>query len=54
MVRALMFVPILAGFLALLCGLIVGPRGGGLRAVQESVGLEPVREIEPRLVSPLS
>ena len=47
-VRAVLFVPVLAGFMALLAGLIVGPRGGGLKTVQETIGLEPVEEIAPR------
>jgi hypothetical protein len=33
---------------ALLCGLVLGPRGGGLKAVEATIGLEPVKEIEPR------
>lgn len=52
-VRAAMFVPILAGFLALLAGLLVGPRGGGLKTVQDTIGLEPVQQIAPRLVEHL-
>jgi len=48
LIRAINFVPILLGFVALLCGLLLGPRGGGLKAVEATIGLEPVREIEPR------
>lgn len=51
LIRAVDFVPVLGGFLALLAGLIVGPRGGGLKTVQETIGLEPVEEIAPRMVS---
>jgi cbb3-type cytochrome oxidase subunit 1 len=49
LVRTLTFVPIVAGFLALLAGLLVGKRGGGLEAVEKTIGLEPVREIAPVL-----
>jgi cbb3-type cytochrome oxidase subunit 1 len=49
LVRTLTFVPIVAGFLALLAGLLVGKRGGGLDAVENTIGLEPVREIAPVL-----
>jgi cbb3-type cytochrome oxidase subunit 1 len=48
-IRTITFVPIAAGFLALLAGLLTGERGGGLRAVGDSVGHEPVAEIAPRL-----
>jgi len=48
-IRTLTFVPIVAGLLALLAGLVTGERGAGLLAVQDSVGLEPVEEIAPRL-----
>ena len=51
LVRVIMFVPITAGFLALLCGLLVGPRGGALHTIQGTIGLGPIKEIEPRLVS---
>ncbi len=40
---------LLGGFISLLVGLTTGPRGGGLKAVEESVGLEPIREVAPRL-----
>jgi cbb3-type cytochrome oxidase subunit 1 len=36
LVRTLTFVPITAGFLSLLAGLLVGPRGGGLKAIEAS------------------
>jgi cbb3-type cytochrome oxidase subunit 1 len=51
LIRTLTFVPIAAGFLALLAGLVVGPRGGGIKAIQDSIGLGPIREIAPKLVS---
>jgi cbb3-type cytochrome oxidase subunit 1 len=51
LIRTLTFVPIAAGFLALLAGLIVGPRGAGLQAIHDSIGMEPIQEIAPRLVS---
>ena len=50
LVRTLTFVPIGLGFLALLGGLVTGDPGDGLRAVKESVGLEPVEQIAPRLM----
>jgi len=49
--RALSAVPIAAGFIALLLGLTTGPRGAGLAVVDESVGLDPVREVAPRLAA---
>jgi cbb3-type cytochrome oxidase subunit 1 len=50
LIRTVNFVPIMGGFIALLCGLTVGKRGGGLKAIEETIGLEPVQEIAPRLV----
>ena len=50
LIRTLTFVPIVAGLLALLAGLVTGDRGAGLRAVRDSVGMEPIEEIAPRLV----
>src|SRR5579864_9181348 len=41
-IRTLTFIPIGAGFLALLAGLVTGDRGAGLRSVREELGLEPV------------
>ena len=49
MVRTLAAVPLAGGFIALLAGLTTGPRGGGLKAIEDSVGVEPVEEIAPRL-----
>jgi cbb3-type cytochrome oxidase subunit 1 len=49
LIRTLTFVPITAGFLALLAGLLVGPRGGGLKTIEAGIGLHPVKEIAPRL-----
>lgn len=51
LVRTLTFVPIGAGFLALLAGLLVGTRGGGLKSIQEDIGLAPIEEIAPRLAA---
>jgi hypothetical protein len=42
-------IPITAGFIAFLVGLTTGPKGAGLAAVEDSVGLEAVDEITPRL-----
>jgi cbb3-type cytochrome oxidase subunit 1 len=50
-IRTVTFVPIVAGILALFAGLFTGDRGGGLHAVRDSVGLDPVDEIAPRLVA---
>lgn len=50
-IRTLTFVPIVAGLLALLAGLVTGQRGAGLAAVRDSVGLDPVEEIAPRLTA---
>ncbi|MGP0075023.1 MAG: cbb3-type cytochrome c oxidase subunit I [Bryobacteraceae bacterium] len=44
-------IPIAAGFIALLVGLTTGPRGGGLESVEQTIGLEPVHEIAPRLAA---
>lgn len=48
-IRSLSAIPLGAGFISLLVGLTSGPPGAGLLAVEDSVGLAPVREIEPRL-----
>ncbi len=48
-VRTLSALPIAAGFIALLLGLTTGPRGAGRLAVEQTVGLDPVREVAPRL-----
>src|SRR5580698_4988303 len=50
LIRAINFVPILAGFLALLAGLLVGPRGGAINTIQGTIGLGPIKEIAPRVV----
>ena len=42
-------IPIVMGFLALLAGLITGPKGGGLKAIEKTIGLEPIKEIAPTL-----
>lgn len=49
LVRTLSGIPLAAGFLALLWGLTSGPRGAGLREVENGVGVEPVAEVAPRL-----
>ena len=51
LIRTLSFLPIAAGFLLLLAGLVTGDRGAGLRRVQEEIGLDPVAEIAPRLAT---
>jgi cytochrome c oxidase cbb3-type subunit 1 len=48
-VRSLSAVPLGAGFVAFLLGLTTGKKGGGLDAIRESIGLDPVREIAPKL-----
>ena len=48
-VRSLSAVPLTGGFVSLLVGLTTGPRGGGLAAVEQSVGLEAVDAIAPQL-----
>ena len=47
-------IPIAAGFIALLAGFTTGPRGAGLQSVQQTIGLEPVRQIAPRLARVVS
>lgn len=49
LVRTLSAIPITAGFVALLLGLTTGKRGAGMEAVRDSIGLEPVQEVAPRL-----
>src|SRR5579863_5184708 len=51
LIRAIVFVPIVAGFLALLCGLLLGTRGPALQTIQGTIGLGPIKEIAPKLVS---
>jgi cbb3-type cytochrome oxidase subunit 1 len=46
-IRTLSVVPIGAGFITLLIGLTSGDRGGGLRSIRDSIGLEPIKEIAP-------
>lgn len=50
-VRTLTFVPIAGGFVALLCGLLVGKKGGGLKAIEGSIGLHPIEAIAPRFAT---
>jgi len=47
-------IPIGAGFIALLAGFTTGPRGAGLKSIEETVGLEPVEHIAPRLAQAAS
>jgi len=49
LIRSLTFVPIVAGILALLAGFLTGKRGAGLEAVEKTVGLDPIKEIAPRM-----
>jgi cbb3-type cytochrome oxidase subunit 1 len=49
LVRTLSAIPIAAGFVMLLVGLITGRRGAGMDAVRDSIGVEPIQEIAPRL-----
>jgi cbb3-type cytochrome oxidase subunit 1 len=49
LVRTLTVIPIGAGFICLLLGLVTGDRGAGLRLVQQDVGLDPIEAIAPRL-----
>jgi cbb3-type cytochrome oxidase subunit 1 len=51
LVRSLSAVPIAAGFVALLVGFTTGKRGAGLEAIEQTIGLEPVGEIAPRLAA---
>jgi cbb3-type cytochrome oxidase subunit 1 len=46
--------PIAGGFIMLLVGFTTGDRGAGLQSVEETIGLEPVREIAPRLATAAS
>lgn len=48
-IRSFSAVPLAGGFIALLVGLTTGPRGGGLKAIEHSVGTDPVDQIAPRL-----
>jgi cbb3-type cytochrome oxidase subunit 1 len=48
-VRALSAAPLVAGFVALVAGVTTGPRGGGLHAVEATVGSDPIDAVAPRL-----
>ncbi len=54
LVRTLSAIPITAGFVALLVGLTTGKRGAGMDAVRDSIGVEPIQEIAPRLAPALT
>ena len=45
--RSLAAIPITAGFIALLAGLMTGPRGAGLREIAATTGANPVRHRTP-------
>jgi cbb3-type cytochrome oxidase subunit 1 len=45
--RSLAAIPITAGFIALLAGLMTGPRGAGLREIAATTGVDPVRDMTP-------
>lgn len=47
-------IPIAAGFLSLLAGFTTGPRGAGLKSIEQSIGLGPVEQISPRLAQAAS
>jgi cytochrome c oxidase cbb3-type subunit 1 len=47
--RSLAAIPITAGFIALLAGLMTGPRGAGLRTIEPAVNADLVREMAPLL-----
>jgi cytochrome c oxidase cbb3-type subunit 1 len=47
-------IPIAAGFISLLVGFTTGRRGAGLQSIEESIGLEPVGQIAPRLAQAAS
>jgi hypothetical protein len=38
----------------LLAGLTTGRRGAGLESIEQTIGLEPVREIAPRIAASAS
>jgi hypothetical protein len=54
MIRSGSAIPIGAGFVMLLVGLTTGRRGAGLESIERTVGLEPIREIAPRLTAAAS
>jgi cbb3-type cytochrome oxidase subunit 1 len=54
LIRTLSAIPITAGFVMLLVGLTTGQRGAGMEAVRESIGVEPIQEIAPRLAPALT
>ena len=49
--RSLAAIPITAGFIALLAGLMTGPRGAGLRTIEPAGGADSVGEMTPLLKS---
>ena len=53
-VRMLTFLPIGAGFFIVMIGLFAGNPGDGLRAIQQDIGLEPVKAIAPQYAQEVS
>lgn len=49
--RSVSAIPITAGFIAFLLGLITGPKGAGLAEIEKTVGFHQIDEIAPRLVT---
>jgi cbb3-type cytochrome oxidase subunit 1 len=54
LVRTGSAIPIAAGFVMLLAGLTTGRRGAGLESIEQTIGLEPIREIAPRIAAAAS
>jgi cbb3-type cytochrome oxidase subunit 1 len=54
LIRALSAIPITAGFVALLVSLTTGKRGAGLDGIRQTIGLQPVKEVAPRLAAAVS
>jgi cbb3-type cytochrome oxidase subunit 1 len=51
LIRVFTLYPIAAGFLALLAGLLTGDRGAAIPGIRDSIGLAPIKEIAPVIVS---
>lgn len=50
--RTLSGVPIIAGFVLFLCGLTTGPKGAGVKEIEEAIGLQPIEHIAPKFAAP--